>query len=191
MTHEETQNKAMPETATPNRAYLSWKETLDLLYKTFPHCFIEGRDKKPLQIGIYEPLKERLKNYPVSEKLLKNVLGFYIRKPSYSFAFKEGAMRVDLDGNPVEPVTKEHIAHAQMKIKAMFAKAKKLREQKAAKEAKEKEKSLEVIKKNESEIKSLLEEENKKLLKSEKTEKQEKKPTLSLKKKKEIKEEIS
>jgi len=185
MTNEETQNEVTTEAATLTQQRLSWKETLNLLYQTFPRCFIEGRDKKPLMIGIFEPLRERLKDYPVSEKILKNVLGFYIRKPSYNFAFKEGAMRVDLDGNPVEPVTEEHIAYAQMKIKAMFAKAKKLREQKEAKEKKEKEKSAEVIKKNEEEIKILLEAENKRLLKPEK------KSTLSLKKKKEIKESMS
>src|SRR5438105_8589963 len=63
----------------------------------------EGSEVPPLKIGIDRDLQQAL---DVDPAVLRTVLGGYTRRRAYRAALAApGAMRVDLAGQPVEPVT--------------------------------------------------------------------------------------
>lgn len=100
------------------------KETLEILYKTFPKAFMKDGDLKPLKIGIFEDLKEKISSVEgLSVSKVRAALRMYTSRLKYLYSVKEGALRVDLDGNDCgEPVTAEHVQHSQERIKEINAK---------------------------------------------------------------------
>ena len=85
----------------------------DLLEDKYPKCFVKhGQIPKPIKIGVKEEIYNSLKKqYPdiVSRKVLTAHLAMYTASEEYlKCILVDGAMRVDLDGNPVEPISDEH-----------------------------------------------------------------------------------
>lgn len=98
---------------------------LAYLYETFPLCFIAEGEAKPLKIGLFQDLAERLANDSrVSKTQLRVALRRYTNSWRYLKSLKEGAQRVDLDGNPCGALEQEHIEHARSTLKDSQEKAK-------------------------------------------------------------------
>ncbi|MDO2948531.1 RNA chaperone ProQ [Aeromonas simiae] len=94
------------------------KEVIAYLVEKFPACFIAEGEAKPLKIGIFQDLAERLTDDPkVSKTLLRSALRQYTSSWRYLHGLKAGMARVDLDGNPGELLTEEHIEHAKQALK--------------------------------------------------------------------------
>jgi len=74
------------------------------LLARYPAAFrAEASEVRPLKIGIDHDLQQALDVHPA---VLRTVLGGYTRRRAYRAALAApGAMRVDLAGQPVEPVT--------------------------------------------------------------------------------------
>ena len=77
------------------------------LLARYPAAFrAEAAEVRPLKIGIDRDLQQALDVHPA---VLRTVLGGYTRRRAYRAALAApGAMRVDLAGQPVEPVTAAH-----------------------------------------------------------------------------------
>ncbi|ASJ96951.1 MULTISPECIES: RNA chaperone ProQ [Shewanella] len=108
---------------------------LAYLYETFPLCFIAEGETKPLKIGLFQDLAERLADdSKVSKTQLRIALRRYTSSWRYLKGVKAGAQRVDLDGNECGELEQEHIDHAQATLKESQEKAKAKRAAKAAAE---------------------------------------------------------
>ncbi|WP_438455116.1 ProQ/FINO family protein [Vreelandella venusta] len=81
---------------------------LNQWYKRYPHAFFAGHTK-PLKVGIHQDLAQR---EPWSGKLIRRALANYVNLPRYVKSMREGAERIDLDGNPAGKVDKEAARHA-------------------------------------------------------------------------------
>ncbi|MFT2090834.1 RNA chaperone ProQ [Paraglaciecola sp. 2405UD69-4] len=110
------------------------KEVINFLVEQFPACFSNKGDAKPLKIGIFQDLAERLaEEERVSKTLLRSSLRHYTNSWRYLHSIKKGAQRVDIDGNAVATIDDEHVEHAQKQLEESKAKvAEKRKEQKAA-----------------------------------------------------------
>ncbi|WP_300180186.1 RNA chaperone ProQ [uncultured Aliivibrio sp.] len=118
------------------------KEVIAYIAERFPKCFILEGEAKPLKIGIFQDLAERLSDDPkVSKTQLRAGLRQYTSSWRYLHGVKPGATRVDLDGNPCGELEEEHIDHAKATLDESKAKvaarrkeqAKKVREEAKAK----------------------------------------------------------
>src|SRR5262245_35772865 len=87
-------------------------ELLRMLCERYPATFRhESEPPQPLAIGISDHLIAELALDPAT---VHNALRLYVRRKSYQRALvAPGAMRVDLTGQPTEPVTPEHQAAAR------------------------------------------------------------------------------
>jgi len=117
------------------------KEVIAFLTESFPKCFsIEG-EALPLKIGIFQDLAERLNDDErVSKTLLRSTLRHYTNSWRYLYCIKEGARRVDLDGNEGDVIEKEHVEHAQKQLEESKAKAAEKRKAKQAQQPQKKNK---------------------------------------------------
>ncbi|MGN1281190.1 MAG: RNA chaperone ProQ [Succinivibrio sp.] len=127
---QSVQNKT--ENSIEGTHYDHIKETLELLYKTFPKAFIKDGELKPLKIGIFEDLKEKVSSIEgLSVSKVRAALRLYTSRLKYLYSVKEGACRIDLEGNDCgEPVTAEHVQHSQERIKEINAKRQSLKPKK-------------------------------------------------------------
>ncbi|MGS2720149.1 RNA chaperone ProQ [Paraglaciecola aestuariivivens] len=118
---------------TPQK-FSNSKDVISFLVEQFPTCFSIKGDAKPLKIGIFQDLAERLESEErVSKTLLRSSLRHYTNSWRYLHAIKKGAKRVDLDGNEVATIEDEHVEHAQKQLEESKAKvAEKRKEQKPA-----------------------------------------------------------
>lgn len=66
----------------------------------YPEAFAAA-EVRPLKVGIHHDLAAR---EPWSNKLIRRALAGYVNRPRYAKALKEGAPRIDLDGNPAGTV---------------------------------------------------------------------------------------
>lgn len=99
----------------------------------FPLCFSLEGEAKPIKIGLFQDLAEALKDDPkVSKTQLRYALRQYTSNWRYLHGCKEGAVRVDLQGNPAGVLEQEHVQHAAQQL--ADAKAK-LAEKRAAEKA--------------------------------------------------------
>jgi ProP effector len=110
------------------------KEVIGFLIEQFPACFSNKGDAKPLKIGIFQDLAERLENEErVSKTLLRSSLRHYTNSWRYLHSIKKDAQRIDLDGKDVAAIEDEHVEHAKKQLDESKAKvAEKRKEQKAA-----------------------------------------------------------
>ncbi len=93
------------------------KEVIGFLAETFPDCFSVEGEAKPLKIGIFQDLAERLAEEPrLSKTLLRSSLRHYTNSWRYLHSVKVGAHRVDLDGKEGEVIEEEHASHARLKL---------------------------------------------------------------------------
>lgn len=100
------------------------KEVIAFLAETFPNCFSVEGEAKPLKIGIFQDLAERLADEErVSKTLLRASLRHYTNSWRYLYSIKDGEMRVDLDGNPDAAIEKSHEEHAKQQLEESKAKA--------------------------------------------------------------------
>jgi ProP effector len=100
------------------------KEVLAFLTSEFPKCFSLQGEAKPLKIGIFHDLSERLKDDArLSKRLLRMSLRHYTSSWKYLASVKEGAHRIDLDGVDGDQIEKEHADHAATQLKESKAKA--------------------------------------------------------------------
>ncbi|KFZ38601.1 osmoprotectant transporter ProQ [Shewanella mangrovi] len=105
---------------------------LAYLYETFPLCFIAEGETKPLKIGLFQDLAERLADdSKVSKTQLRIAIRRYTNSWRYLKSLKEGVQRVDLDGNPCGELEAEHIEHAQQALKESQDKARARRQETA------------------------------------------------------------
>ena len=118
------------------------KEIIAYVAECFPKCFTLEGEAKPLKIGIFQDLADRLSDDPkVSKTQLRAALRQYTSSWRYLHGAKPGAVRVDLDGNPCGELDEEHVEHAKAALAGSKAKVqarKKEQAQKAREEAKAK-----------------------------------------------------
>jgi sRNA-binding protein len=89
-----------------------------LLVERFPACF-NLKQRRPLKIGISKDVlafKDEFKGID-----LKRVIGRYCNHPRYRKALKEGAIRIDLHGQPAGVVTAEDAESARAHLEAIYA----------------------------------------------------------------------
>ncbi len=122
------------------------KAIIALLAETFPACFSIKGDAKPLKIGLFQELSERLaEDERVSKTQLRGAIRHYTTSWRYLRSIKAGAKRVDLDGAEGDELEQEHVDHAaqtlaqsQEKAKAREAAKKPAKKEQPAKSAKAK-----------------------------------------------------
>lgn len=118
------------------------KEVIAYIAECFPKCFTLEGEAKPLKIGIFQDLAERLSDDPkVSKTQLRAALRQYTSSWRYLHGVKPGAVRVDLDGNPAGELEEEHVEHAKVALaesKAKVQARRKEQAQKAREEGKQK-----------------------------------------------------
>ncbi|MCG3729016.1 RNA chaperone ProQ [Vibrio cincinnatiensis] len=118
------------------------KEVIAYIAECFPKCFTLEGEAKPLKIGIFQDLAERLNDDPkVSKTQLRAALRQYTSSWRYLHGVKAGAVRIDLDGNACGELEEQHVEHAQAALAESKARvdarrkeqAKKVREEAKAK----------------------------------------------------------
>ncbi|MCG9679001.1 RNA chaperone ProQ [Vibrio sp. Isolate23] len=110
------------------------KEVIAYIAECFPKCFTLEGEAKPLKIGIFQDLAERLSDDPkVSKTQLRAALRQYTSSWRYLHGVKPGATRVDLDGNPAGELEEEHVEHAKTALAESKAKVQARRKEQAQK----------------------------------------------------------
>ncbi|EEX92327.1 ProP expression regulator [Vibrio orientalis CIP 102891 = ATCC 33934] len=110
------------------------KEVIAYIAECFPKCFTLEGEAKPLKIGIFQDLAERLTDDPkVSKTQLRAALRQYTSSWRYLHGVKPGAVRVDLDGNPAGELDEEHVEHAKTALAESKAKVQARRKEQAQK----------------------------------------------------------
>lgn len=93
------------------------KDIIAYLAEKFPLCFILEGEAKPLKIGLFQDLAEALQDDErVSKTQLRQALRQYTSNWRYLHGCREGAVRVDLQGNPAGVLEAEHVAHAAQQL---------------------------------------------------------------------------
>ncbi|UUO22344.1 RNA chaperone ProQ [Colwellia sp. M166] len=97
---------------------VSTKEIIAYLAEKFPACFsIEGH-AKPLKIGIFQDLAEKLAgDETVSKTRLRQALRHYTSSWRYLKAIKVGSFRIDIDGNDSAEIDQEQADYANKTLK--------------------------------------------------------------------------
>ena len=109
------------------------KDVLAYLAQQFPACFSLTGEAKPLKIGIFQDLAQRLNDdESVSKTQLRQALRVYTSAWRYLEATKEGVARVDLDGTAGELIDASQAEHAQKTLDESKAKAAEKRKAKIA-----------------------------------------------------------
>nr|WP_285315670.1 RNA chaperone ProQ [Providencia rettgeri] len=113
----------------------SSKEVIAFLAERFPRCFIAEGEARPLKVGIFQDIVGCLKEEDgISKTQLRSALRMYTSSWRYLYGVKEGAKRVDLNGEDCGELDAEHIAHARQQLSEAKARVQAQRaEQKAQK----------------------------------------------------------
>ncbi|MEX0425451.1 RNA chaperone ProQ [Providencia rettgeri] len=113
----------------------SSKEVIAFLAERFPRCFIAEGEARPLKVGIFQDIVGCLKEEDgISKTQLRSALRMYTSSWRYLYGVKEGAKRVDLNGEDCGELDAEHIAHARQQLAEAKARVQAQRaEQKAQK----------------------------------------------------------
>lgn len=126
------------------------KDIIAYLAEKFPLCFILEGEAKPLKIGLFQDLAEALQDDErVSKTQLRQALRQYTSNWRYLHSCREGAVRVDLQGNPAGVLETEHVAHAAQQLADAKARvAEKRKAEAAAKKAQQKQRPRKPTNKN-------------------------------------------
>lgn len=126
------------------------KDIIAYLAEKFPLCFILEGEAKPLKIGLFQDLAEALEDDErVSKTQLRQALRQYTSNWRYLHGCREGAVRVDLHGNPAGVLEAEHVAHAAQQLADAKARvAEKRKAEAAAKKAQQKQRPRKPANKN-------------------------------------------
>lgn len=96
----------------------SSKEVIAFLAERFPHCFSAEGEARPLKIGIFQDLVERVGGeMNLSKTQLRSALRLYTSSWRYLYGVKPGATRVDLDGNPCGELEEQHVEQRVSSLK--------------------------------------------------------------------------
>ncbi len=112
----------------------STKEVIAFLAERFPQCFSAEGEARPLKIGIFQDLVERVQGeMSLSKTQLRSALRLYTSSWRYLYGIKAGATRVDLDGNACGQLDEQHVEHARKQLEEAKARVQAQREQQQAK----------------------------------------------------------
>jgi len=96
----------------------STKDIIAYLTEKFPECFSIKGPVKPLKIGIFQDLAEKLEgDETVSKTRLRQALRHYTSSWRYLKVIKVGTSRVDVDGKDVAQIDEEQAAYASKTLK--------------------------------------------------------------------------
>jgi ProP effector len=97
---------------------ISTKDIITYLTEKFPECFSIKGQVKPLKVGIFQDLSEKLTDdETVSKTRLRQALRHYTSSWRYLKAIKVGAFRVDIDGKDVAKIDEEQANYASKTLK--------------------------------------------------------------------------
>ena len=97
---------------------ISTKDIITYLAEKFPECFSVKGPVKPLKVGIFQDLAERLDDdETVSKTRLRQALRHYTSSWRYLKAVKVDAYRVDIDGKDVAKIDEEQANYASKTLK--------------------------------------------------------------------------
>ncbi len=97
----------------------STKDIIAYLAEKFPECFSIKGPVKPLKIGIFQDLAEKLTDdETVSKTRLRQALRHYTSSWRYLKVIKVGTFRVDIDGKDVAEIDEEQASYASKTLKA-------------------------------------------------------------------------
>jgi ProP effector len=97
------------------------RPVIALLAERFPGAFfVLEKRRRPLKLGIFDDLIERLAG-EICDLDLTAALGAYCANWAYLKSCREGADRLDLDGNPCGTVSAEHAVSARKRLDARNA----------------------------------------------------------------------
>lgn len=112
----------------------SSKEVIAFLAERFPLCFTAEGEARPLKIGIFADLVERVQGEEnLSKTQLRSALRLYTSSWRYLYGVKVGAERVDLDGNPCGVLEEQHVEHARKQLEEAKARVQAQRAEQQAK----------------------------------------------------------
>jgi ProP effector len=112
----------------------SSKEVIAFLAERFPLCFSAEGEARPLKIGIFQDLVERVQGEEnLSKTQLRSALRLYTSSWRYLYGVKVGAQRVDLDGNPCGELEQQHVDHARQQLEEAKARVQAQRAEQNAK----------------------------------------------------------
>ncbi|MFM1242249.1 RNA chaperone ProQ [Yersinia enterocolitica] len=118
----------------------SSKEVIAFLAERFPLCFTAEGEARPLKIGIFQDLVERVQGEEnLSKTQLRSALRLYTSRWRYLYGVKVGAERVDLDGNPCGVLEEQHVEHARKQLEEAKAR---VQAQRAEQQAKKRETAI-------------------------------------------------
>ncbi|HBY88292.1 MAG TPA: RNA chaperone ProQ [Colwellia sp.] len=96
----------------------STKDIIAYLSEKFPECFSIKGPVKPLKIGIFQDLAEKLdEDETVSKTRLRQALRHYTSSWRYLKVIKVGTFRVDVDGKDVAEIDEDQAAYASKTLK--------------------------------------------------------------------------
>lgn len=101
----------VPKAKSKNRA--ANMAALQQLMEAYPKTF-DRKNVRPLKIGIQEDL---IADEKVAKNKIKRALASYVRALNYYRSLREGAERIDINGEAAGLVTKEESEHAKQKLK--------------------------------------------------------------------------
>ncbi|WP_294905028.1 RNA chaperone ProQ [Tatumella sp. UBA2305] len=114
----------------------SSKEVIAFLAQQFPQCFCIEGEAKPLKIGIFQDIVERVPgDSAISKTQLRSALRLYTSSWRYLHGIKAGAARVDLDGNACGELDEQHVEHARKQLEEAKARVQAHRAQQRARKA--------------------------------------------------------
>ena len=96
----------------------SSKEIIAYLAEKFPACFSTEGAAKPLKVGIFQELAEKLADdETVSKTRLRQALRHYTSSWRYLKSIKAGSFRIDLEGNNAEEIDQAQADYAANTLK--------------------------------------------------------------------------
>ncbi len=108
----------------------SSKEVIAFLAERFPHCFSAEGEARPLKIGIFQDLVERVGGEMNLSKTFRFTSLYF--KLALPYGVKPGATRVD-DGNPCGELEEQHVEHARKQLEEAKARVQAQRAEQQAK----------------------------------------------------------
>lgn len=109
-----------------NQAKKARHDALEWLAATFPAAFDNRVSIRPLKLGIMDDIfahSDAAAAEGISKSKLREAVVIFTRRIDYLTCLKAREMRIDLHGNPMEPVTEEDASNAALKIKKRVEKS--------------------------------------------------------------------
>ena len=95
----------------PNYAGARYHSVRSILHEAFPAAFpARGQPCQPLRIGVHNDVLNA--GLPLTRNDVRYFFRCWCNRPEYLRLIREGANRINLTGQPVDKVTREHAARA-------------------------------------------------------------------------------